>query len=247
MYVTTVESAICHLALKQQELISACLDCELVGEAKKWKSLDASLHYLIKSTRASFDFVEHVMDGQTLLVGEGNLSFACSLVKKKRIKPEYITATTYEVTDELSEATLKNAVILRNLGAKVYHGVNATMLERHFSSQRFKHVIFQFPHSGSRTPVNAESPNYVLIQNFLISARRLLTSDGAVLISSVDSPHYHGTFQPNRAAKKAGFQIPEIYRFDPNAFPYYTHQMTHQSDSALENHNAFITWVFKPL
>lgn len=64
-------------------------------------------------------------------------------------------------------------------------------------------------------------------------------------ISVVDSPHYRGAFQFEEAAKIAGFKPPEIYKFDPNTFPEYEHTMTHQTGSALENHNKFSTFIFK--
>ncbi len=61
----------------------------------------------------------------------------------------------------------------------------------------------------------------------------------------MNNPHYHGAFQFNNAAKIAGFQPPEIYPFDPSEFPGYDHTMTHQDESALDNHDKFVTWVFE--
>jgi hypothetical protein len=65
------------------------------------------------------------------------------------------------------------------------------------------------------------------------------------LITAVDTPHYRGAFQFDEAADIAGFQPPESYPFDPNAFPQYEHTRTHQSGSALDDHDRFRTWVFK--
>jgi len=40
-------------------------------------------------------------------------------------------------------------------------------------------------------------------------------------------------------------QKPLKYIFDPNDFLGYTHTMTHQEGSALDNHDKFATWEFK--
>lgn len=83
------------------------------------------------------------------------------------------------------------------------------------------------------------------MRDFLISSASQLQRGGKVIISAVDSPHYHGAFQFEKAAEIAGFKSPEVYTFDPSAFPGYEHSMTHQAGSALEDLDAFSTWVFR--
>src|SRR5208282_2881257 len=77
---------------------------------------------------AAFDFVGTVAHGRTLLVGEGNLSFAISLAETKRIIPGYLTATTFEIERNLSSAGQENARLLRFLGVSVIYGVDAADL-----------------------------------------------------------------------------------------------------------------------
>lgn len=234
---------ICKLGLKSQELISFSLDLGLVGQAREIKCIDGYLRYLLcKSVK--FDFIGQVAKGETLLVGEGNLSFATSLARKQSINPAFITATTFEKVIEISEDAKNNTEKLRLLGAEVLHGIDANKIADIFSGRRFETIIFQFPHAGSREPINGHNPNFILVRNFLKNAVRLLVNDGAVLISAVDSPHYHGAFQFEDAAKEAGFDKPSIYPFEPSDFIGYEHTMTHQSGSALENHDKFSTWVF---
>lgn len=110
---------------------------------------------------------------------------------------------------------------------------------------RFDSIVFQFPHVGSREPVEEHNPNFILVRDFLRSAAAQLAPGGQVLISAVDSPHYEGAFQFDDAAEIAGFLPPEVYPFDPSAFPGYTHTMTHEEGDALDNHDAFGTWIFK--
>jgi len=69
-------------------------------------------------------------------------------------------------------------------------------------------------------------------------------ADGQVLITAVDSPYYHGAFQFDEAAVAAGFSKPDTYSFDPSKLPGYTHTNTNNTDSAIDGHDKFRTWVF---
>ncbi len=234
---------ICDLGLKSQDLISVSLDFGLIEQARELKCIDGYLRYLLRKT-LKFDLVGQVAKGKTLLVGEGNFSFALSLARKQSINPASITATTFENASEVSDETKDNAKKLQLLGAEVLHGINANRIADIFSGISFKTIVFQFPHAGSTEPINCHNPNFILVRNFLANAGKLLTNGGAVLISAVDSPHYHGAFQFEDVAKEAGFANPTIYPFEPSDFIGYEHTMTHQSGSALENHDKFSTWVF---
>lgn len=67
-----------------------------------------------------------------------------------------------------------------------------------------------------------------------------------IVISTVDSPFYEGAFKMDDAAKKAGYQPPEIFDFDPDQYSGYIHQNTDNDESALESHDKFATFVFTP-
>lgn len=208
-------STICELGVKNQWLISRSLDLGLVAQAIELRRIDSHLIRLLCKVRG-FDFVAQVAKGKTLLVGEGNLSFSLSLAKKQRIIPTNILASTYEKERELSPEAKANAAALTRRGAKVIHGVDSAKIAGIFSGQKFETIIFQFPHTGSREPINGRNPNFILVRDFLRSAGRLLTHSGVVLISTVDSPHYRGAFQFEEAAKEAGFSEPESYPFKPD-------------------------------
>lgn len=145
----------------------------------------------------------------------------------------------------LSPEAKANAEQLRRLGATVLHGVDAADIADTFSKQRFETIAFQFPHVGSREPIEGHNPNFILIRDFLENSAHLLTQSGMVLISAVDSPHYRGAFQFEKAAEEAGFADPIAYPFEPGDFPGYVHTMTHQSGSALNHHDDFSTWIFR--
>lgn len=178
-------------------------------------------------------------------MGEGNLSFALSLAQRPQIFPGRLFATTLEIRDELSPEAIKNAQALKAKGATVLHGVDATNLSNTFGSWLFDNIVFQFPHAGYRGSEEGRNPNFILVREFLASAFSQLYRDGKVLVSAANTPHYRGAFQFEEAAESAGFRSPEVYKFDPSQFPEYEHTMTHQSGSALENHDTFSTWVFK--
>ncbi|MGB4058375.1 MAG: Rossmann-like fold-containing protein [Alphaproteobacteria bacterium] len=182
--------------------------------------------------------------GDTLLIGEGNLSFAKSLI----FLPcgiTLMTATTFEERKDLSQDAKENAAILMCHSVSVSHGVNATHLEKSPLNSQYGTIIFQFPNVGSRTPKYGQNPNHVMIRKFLDSAGNYLSSTGRILITTVDSPHYEGVFRLKDASQFAGYKVSGFYPFDPKMFRGYSHANTLDSDSAIKNHARFITWVFE--
>lgn len=200
--------------------------------------------YSYKFKANQFNLAAEIANGQTLLVGEGNLSFTVSLTKLKRISPTKLVATTMDKLSQLSDEAKDNTKYLESLGVVVRHGIDATKLAAVFGGRRFDSIVFQFPHAGSREPVEGRNPNFVLLRDFLKSALTHLTTHGKVFVSAVDNQHYQGAFQFDEAADAAGFLPPKAHPFDPLDFPEYEHTMTHQTGNALEAHEAFSTWVF---
>lgn len=183
--------------------------------------------------------------GNTLLVGEGNLSFAESLLRLPPTAITHITATTFEKEKDLIEGTVVTVRNLRRHGAIVLHGVDATKLEDNIKSCHFDTIIFQFPNVGSRDAKHGHNPNHVMIRKFLRSAAPYLAPSGKILMSVVDNPHYQGAFQFDEAAAFSGYKTPESYPFDPSFFPGYSHTNTNDDESSLDEHNKFATWVFR--
>lgn len=167
------------------------------------------------------------------------------MAKNSRVSANRLVASVYEKRDELTDEAVSNMDHLKALGSTVLLGVDAMALRDSLGSWLFDMIVFQFPHTGSREPVQGHNPNFILVRDFLKSAASQLRGGGKVLITAVDSPHYHGAFQFDEAAKFAGFSPPESYPFDPDAFSGYEHTMTHQSGSAIDEHHRFRTWVFR--
>lgn len=237
------ERIIRNLGLMNQYLIGCSLSLGLTDDVKELKRLDSHLHWLLEYK--GFNFIAQIASGKTLFVGEGNLSFATSLLGRKGIISDNITATTFEIESELSEKGRNNAQFLSSAGARVLYNVDATKLTNSFGSEIFDNIVFQFPHVGSREPIRGRNPNFVLVGDFLKSAAKQLNPNGTVMISAVDSPHYDGAFSFGEAANLAGFNPPNSYKFNPSQFSGYEHTMTNEDESALEGHKDFKTWVFK--
>ncbi|MCK6417540.1 MAG: DUF2431 domain-containing protein [Alphaproteobacteria bacterium] len=206
---------------------------------------DATGRMIAPSARKTSFFISQIQQGKTLFVGEGNLSFALSIAKIPEINTSSLIVTTYEKTSDLSEEAQQNSETLKQSAASVINEIDATKLDRYFPYQKFDTIIFQFPNAESGEPEYGRNPNYILIRDFLKRAACCLTSNGKILITAVDSPHYQGAFQFEEAAEKAGYSILGPYLFDPESFLGYSHTNTNDDDSALEKHDEFKTWIFE--
>lgn len=203
--------------------------------------------YQDKTLKADPEFFSDLINqGKTLFIGEGNLSFSLDLALRPNTSKAHIVATTYEDKDSISDAAAQNAEILKKVGANILHGIDAENLQDTLGSAKFSTIIFQFPHSGSRDAIRGKSPNFVLVRRFLKNAKEHLLPNSKVIITIVDRPHYHGTFQLGDAAKDAGFTISEPLSFDPSQFTGYDHTNTHDDESAINRHSRFLTCIFTP-
>lgn len=192
----------------------------------------------------SFSFVNSIANGKTLFVGEGNFSFCLSIAKQMRY-PSNIIATTFERQDEFSNFTQANVSKLQSLGVRVFCNSDATKIHNGFAECRFNNIIFQFPHTGSREPIEGRNPNFILLRDFLKSAKPLLLFGGKVIITVVDSPYYQGAFQLKEAGKTAGYSKVTGYNFNPLHFPNYIHTMTNEDESAISQNDELMTVVFE--
>ena len=192
-----------------------------------------------------FDFLGRADHGPTLLAGEGNLSFALSLARRMKGPRRTLIATTFEPERTLSGAAALNAARLRDMGASVLHGVDATKLSDHFGRTRFSLIAFEFPNVASRRPLHGRNPNYVLVRRFLRSAAVLLSKNGCIATTVLDSPHYDGAFAMSDAARWAGVSEPRVHPFHVDDHPGYRHGNTEDdSESAISAKDECQTYVF---
>jgi hypothetical protein len=192
----------------------------------------------------TFDFVSAVQNGRTLFIGEGNFSFSLSIVKQVG-DVSNIIASTIEKEDDFSDFTKSNILALESLGVQVLCGIDATQIAKQFEGYIFDNIIFQFPHTGSFKSVDGENPNFTLLRDFLISAKPLLSADGKVIVSIVNSPFYQRIFKIEEVAKITGYNDVQIYDFNSLLFADYNHKMTNKEESTISSEDDLITIVFQ--
>ncbi|KAG8878866.1 hypothetical protein FRB97_002153 [Tulasnella sp. 331] len=119
-----------------------------------------------ESVRFTIPFAK---DDRILLVGEGNFSFALSLLthhlqSNTRLAAQNLTASSFDSEDELyrkyPQDAAANVEALRKAGVKVLFGVDATKLgankdiksllkEENGGENGWNNVVFNFPHAGA--------------------------------------------------------------------------------------------------
>jgi 25S rRNA (uracil2634-N3)-methyltransferase len=98
-----------------------------------------------------------------LLVGEGNFSFARSLVESVVHGGDNIIATCYDSQEVLHEKyedeSKGNVQVIQELGGTVLFEVDATHLDKckAIKQQKFSKIVFNFPHAG--TSFKADIPH----------------------------------------------------------------------------------------
>lgn len=108
--------------------------------------------------------VPFLFEDKVLLVGEGDFSFAVSIIKQNYINPSNLIATSFDSHQELCEKypdVQEKLDFLKQEGVNVMHEVDATKLMSCFkldtkkgkATSIFKHsklnyVMFNFPHTG---------------------------------------------------------------------------------------------------
>lgn len=194
-----------------------------------------------------FDFVAACKHHRVLFVGEGNLSFSLSIMRRLCCFPRSeIWATTFECISAWDAQTKRHASRLMRLGAQVSDEVDATKLDQTFSRNTFDVIIFQFPNVGNRKPKHGRNPNHILLRRFLRSARALVGKSGIISLTTVNSSFYDGAFAVLDAARFAKLQPPDAYPFAPSEHPGYMHTNTcHPNESAIDHADQFVTFVFR--
>lgn len=206
------------------------------------QSIQEFLNTKFTHNENTFGFVQAVCNGKTLFIGEGNFSFSLSIANEIT-KPQNITATSLE-TNNLSDFTQNNIAKLINLGANVHLGIDGTQIDKTFQGYKFDNIIFHFPNTGNIQSIEGKHSNFILLRDFLTSAKPLITNCGRIIITIVDSPYYQGAFQITEVAKITGYNNIEFYSFDVNQHPNYVHTMTTQNKPALGESDKFQTIVF---
>jgi 25S rRNA (uracil2634-N3)-methyltransferase len=185
-------------------------------------------------------------DDPILLVGEGDLSFAASLVTHHHCTN--VTATVLEKTP--ADLTAKYPHVASNIAAieacptsRVLYNIDARKLPPFTTKSKpphhhqniepptptgaMKRIIFNFPHTGGKsTDVNRQvRHNQELLVDFFRRAQLSLCPGGTIIVTLFEGEPYT-LWNIRDLARHAGLQVERSFRFVAGVYPGYHHART---------------------
>ncbi|KAI2612613.1 uncharacterized protein GGS25DRAFT_126607 [Hypoxylon fragiforme] len=170
-----------------------------------------------------------------LLIGDGDLSFAASLVEHHYCAD--VTATVLEKTlDELVEKyphVQENITKVEAEGSTVLYNIDATKMAP-FVNKKGKdstgvmdRIIFNFPHVGGKsTDVNRQVRyNQELLVEFFKRAMLSLAPGGSIIVTLFEGEPYT-LWNIRDLARHMGLLVERSFRFQASAYPGYHHART---------------------
>ena len=171
-------------------------------------------------------------EDRILLIGEGDFSFAKSIVEHHGCYD--VTATCLdskdEVHDKYNPQAEQHIEYLEGEGQVVLYGVDATKLESVKALRKgglFRRIVFNFPHVGGKsTDVNRQVRfNQELLVKFFTSATPLLAPSGTIGVTLFEGEPYT-LWNIRDLARHTGLEVQKSFKFQPHAYPGYSHART---------------------
>ncbi|KAA6412281.1 MAG: 25S rRNA (uridine-N(3))-methyltransferase [Lasallia pustulata] len=175
-------------------------------------------------------------DDRILLVGEGDFSFAHSLLTHHACTS--VLASSHDALPAVLSKYPQAAghiAALEAAGQKVLHGVDATKLGKGNGEggkevrrrEGWGRVIFNFPHVGGVTrDVNRQvRRNQELLVGFFTAALPLLAPDGSIVVTVFEGEPYE-LWNIRDLARHVGLRVGRSFKFQSKAYPGYKHART---------------------
>ncbi|EDR15301.1 uncharacterized protein LACBIDRAFT_228395 [Laccaria bicolor S238N-H82] len=168
-----------------------------------------------------------------LLIGEGNFSFARSLIEDpptelQSLPPANITATAFDTEEECyAKYTEAEDIVakIKERGVHVLFGVDGTKLEKHsaLKGKKWDRIVWNFPHAGKGITDQDRNilSNQMLILGFLRSAEKMLTVGEAPSLTSGKKKKRTGDDEDEDDDEDMAAPAEEIAQDDSEEFAFF--------------------------
>ncbi|EME44806.1 hypothetical protein DOTSEDRAFT_173177 [Dothistroma septosporum NZE10] len=186
-----------------------------------------------KQQRSSLIVPFEPASDRILLIGEGDFSFAKSVVEHHGACD--IVASCYDSKETLFEKydpqAEEHITYLEEEGQTILYNVDATKLATNKALKRngehFDVVMFNFPHVGGKsTDVNRQVRfNQELLVKFFTTSTSLLSQSGTIVVTLFEGEPYT-LWNIRDLARHSGLEVVRSFKFRAEAYPGYSHART---------------------